>query len=252
MKKITKFVSRLWPIFVLFVVVLFFVSCLPRGLAMIERPLSSAGPWLSDLLGCQKDDDLASVALAVERAQFEALKSENENLRSQLNFFNRQSFVYVTASVIGRSASPVDSIFLIDRGSDDGVKENSAVVVGEGHFIGKVASTSSKTSRVRSILGRSSKVAVSLLNVSRTIGLAEGNGGPLLSFEFIPQNETVAIKDLVVTSGLEENIPSNLVVGLVTNVESNPTAPFQEATIEPLIDFREFNIVSVIVLPEGL
>lgn len=250
--KYTKFISRLLPVFVLFAAILFFVGCLPRPLAIIERPLSSAAFWLNSLGKCQGKEASASAALAVERTQFEALKNENENLRSQLNFFNRQSIIYVTASVIGRSASPVDSIFLIDRGSDDGIKENSAVIVGEGHLVGKVISTSSKTSRVRSILSRSSKVAVSLLNASRTIGLAEGNGGPLLSFEFIPQNEAISINDLVATSGLEENIPPNLVIGLVTNVESSPAAPFQEATIEPLVDFRGFNAVSVIVLPEGL
>jgi len=252
------FIWLLSPLALIFLI-LFFLSFLPNGLFLFERPVSSVGVWFDNQWAklfpakegenyCATNESDLLVSLAVDLSEFEALKMENENLRQQLGFFERQSFQYVPARIIKRSSLPTDDIFVIDRGSDDGVTIGSAVVVSEGHLVGKVVQVKEKTSTIQSILGRSSEVAVSLLNSSRTIGLGEGSGGALLSLLFIPQDEKITINDLVVTSGLEETVPPGLVVGVITGVERDEAAPFQTATIEPLIDSRQFNVVSVIVL----
>ncbi|MFH1088820.1 MAG: rod shape-determining protein MreC [Candidatus Uhrbacteria bacterium] len=262
-KPYKKITAWLIPPFFLAVIILFFSGCLPRSLAFIERPFSSVGAWVTDVWTkqfpsassttyCAASDSELLVALAVDQAEFDSLKIENQNLREQLSFFERESFQHITASIISRSVSPIDSVFIIDRGSDDGVKEGAAVIVSEGHLIGKVIKVSSKTSTVQSILGRGAKSAISLLNSSRTLGISEGSGSALLTLRFVPQNETVAINDLVVTSGLEAMIPPGLIVGVVTSVERDPAAPFQEATVEPLIDPRRYNSVSVINIETGL
>lgn len=252
------FIWLLSPLALIFLI-LFFLSFLPNGLTFFERPMSSVGVWFDNQWTkffpskegenyCATNESELLVALAVDLSEFEALKMENENLRQQLGFFERQSFQYVPARIIKRSSLPTDDVFVLDRGSDDGVTVGSAVVVSEGHLVGKVIETKQKSSIVQSILGRSSEVAVSLLNSSRTIGLGEGSGGSLLSLLFIPQDEKITINDLVVTSGLEETIPPGLIVGVITGVERDEAAPFQTATIEPLIDSRQFSAVSIIVL----
>lgn len=259
-KKITVW---LIPPFFLVVIVLFFSGCWPGSLAFVQRPFSSVGAWVSDIwikqfpstsstTYCTASDSELLAVLAIDRAEFDSLKLENENLRKQLGFFERESFQHITANVISRSVSPIDSVFIIDRGTDDGIKEGSAVVVSDGHLIGKIISVSSKTSIVQSILGRGAKSAISLLNSSRTLGVSEGNGSALLFLRFVPQNETVTVNDLVVTSGLEAMIPPGLIIGIVTSVERDSAAPFQEAVVEPLIDSRRYNNVSVINIETGL
>jgi rod shape-determining protein MreC len=242
---------------------LFFSGCWPNSLAIFERPLVSTGAWFDRLWGawfpgatkatyCTAADSELLAALAVDQAGFEALKNENENLRQQLSFFSRESFRHVTASIISRSASPIESILVIDRGRDDGLEVGLAVVAADGHLVGKISKVSDKTAVVQSILDRGAKTAVALLGSSRTLGLSQGNGGPLLSLDFIPQDETIALNDLVVTSGLEEAVPPGLVVGIVTGVKKDPAAPFQTATIEPLVDLQKYKSVSVIVVETGL
>lgn len=258
-----RFFIWLLPPLVLIILVLLFLSLLPNGLALFERPLSSAGGWLErqwiaifpakeGKTYCATSDSELLMALAVDQSEFEALKMENENLHLQLGFFERQSFEYVPARIIKRSSLPTDDVFVIDHGADDGIAIGSAVIVADGHLIGKVIEVKGQSAVVQSILGRNTEVAVSLLNSSRTIGLSEGSGGALLSLLFIPQDENIAVNDLVVTSGLEETIPPGLVVGVVTGVERDQAAPFQTATVEPLIDSRQFNTVSVIILETDL
>jgi len=258
-----RLLVRLWPPLVLAILILFFSSYLSGGLAIIERPLSSVGVWFDSQwfkwfpnenggAYCSADDAELLKALAVDQAAFAALKTENENLHEQLGFFERQSFRYVPARIIKRSALPTDTVFVIDHGSNDGIVNGSAVIVAGGHLVGKVIEVKTKTAVVQSILGYKTKVAVSLLNSSRTIGLGEGTGGALLSLLFIPQDESVTVNDLVVTSGLEETIPPGLTVGVVTDVKHDQAAPFQTATVEPLVDSRQYSAVSVIILEAGL
>lgn len=211
--------------------------------------------WFPDKFGgayCAVDNSEILFALAVDRAEFEELKAENENLRRQLGFVERQSFQFIPARIIKRSVSPLNAIFILDRGVEDGVIEGSAVIVSDGHLIGKVLEVKAKSAVVQSVLDRDSKVVVSLFNNSRTLGLCEGSGGALLSLNFIPQDEIVAVNDLVVTSGLEETIPSGLIVGVVTGVARDQAAPFQTATIEPLVDARQYSAVSVVILNPDL
>lgn len=251
------------PPLALAIIILFFSGYLSRGLAVFERPFFSASAWFSgvwinwfpdssEMAGCSADESDLLTALAVDQSEFYTLKNENENLRRQLDFFSRESFQHVTASIISRSASPIGSVLVIDRGADDGLRVGLAVVVADGHLIGKISLVSGKTAIVQSVLDRGAKVAVSLLNSSRTLGISQGSGGALLSLQFIPQNENISLNNLVVTSGLEETIPPGLVVGVVTGVEKDPAAPFQTAAVEPLIDIRQYNNVSVIVVETGL
>jgi len=252
-----KILFRFLPPLALAVIILFFSGCWPQGLILIQKPFSTVGSWVGNIwtkrfpstssaVYYTASDSELLIALAVDRSEFDFLKTENKNLREQLGFFERESFQYIAASIISRSVSPIDSIFIIDRGSDDGIKEGAAVIVSDGHLVGKVVTISNKTSVVQSILGRGSKSAVSLLNSSRTLGISEGTGNALLTLRFVPQNETLTINDLVVTSGLEAMIPPGLIIGVITGIKRDPTAPFQEATVEPLVDPRRYNSVSVI------
>jgi rod shape-determining protein MreC len=150
---------------------------------------------------------------------------------------------------VSRSIGPDASAFVIDHGSDDGVVVGTPAISGDGIMVGKVVAVTASSASVRVISDRNSATAVTLLNGTRTIGVAQGMSGALLSLEFIPQDERVSVNDIVVTSGLETSVPSGLLIGIVNSVETNPNAPFQQAVIEPLADVRRMSVVTVI-LPE--
>ena len=183
---------------------------------------------------------------AVDYQELLQLREEKRQLESLLSFVDRQQHSYLSARVISRSASNLSSEFLIDLGESDGVEIGTSVVAGDGYFVGKVISTTTTTATVSPLTNRTSATAATLLNETRTIGIAQGEGGNILLLKYIPQDEQIEVHDLLVTSGLEQQVPGNLLIGIVTTVTTDSISPFQEAIIEPFIKIRELTAVAVL------
>ena len=220
-----------------------------RAAAGAVRPLAQAGRWIAL---AAEDDRLSALntqvaALATDRAELERLRDENARLRDRLSFQERTRFASVQASIVLRDASGPTRRFVVDRGTNDGVFPGSAVVVGDGLFVGKVIQATPATATVAEATAPGEKTAVTLLNLTRTIGLAEGDGSPLLDMRFIPHDQSVEVNDLIVTSGLEDHVPAGLVVGVVNAVTDQSEAPFQGAVIEPTADLKRETSVSILI-----
>ncbi|MBU0619941.1 rod shape-determining protein MreC, partial [Patescibacteria group bacterium] len=79
-----------------------------------------------------------------------------------------------------------------------------------------------------------------------TMGIIEGEFGLTIKMDFIPQNKRINNEDIVITSGLEKNIPKGLVIGKITRINKNNNEVWQNAIIEPLADLDNLIIVSVL------
>lgn len=241
MKKSLFFLPVLF--FILFIfLTLFFLSPL-------QRLSSSIATRISSHFACDASHD-AVLDLALKAKDAELLKKENAELRTELQFIERTASPHIFANVIARSSlSP--SLFVIDRGLNDGLVEGSAVVVEEGLIIGTLFSVQQTTATVRTLTHPEAVTAVSLLHESQTIGIVEGFEGQLMRVRFIPQDVTIEPNDLLVTSGLDPLIPPGLLVGMVNTVRMDETTPFQEAIIEPLRETRLYTHVMVL-LPQSI
>jgi rod shape-determining protein MreC len=67
-----------------------------------------------------------------------------------------------------------------------------------------------------------------------------------MSLDMISQNATVESGDLILTSGLGGGFPSDLIIGQVITVRTLEFELFQQATIQPAVDFTRLEIVLVI------
>lgn len=231
---------------------------LERAFAALARPLASAGSavrerWVrfraeeGDLRERVKQLEEEREAWAMDRRDWQTLSEENAQLKDQLAYIERTRLKTVTASVIARSQGVERHLILLDRGAKDGVKEGSPVIAGRGTLVGKITEVRDHLSLVTAVSDPSLMTAVSLLNETRTIGVAQGRNGTLMTLKFIPRDQRVDVNDLVVTSGLEETIPSGLLVGVVNAVQSETTEPFQEAIVEPLVDLDQVRLVSILI-----
>jgi rod shape-determining protein MreC len=68
-----------------------------------------------------------------------------------------------------------------------------------------------------------------------------------LTLELIQQDILVQEGDLALTSGLGGGYPPDLIVGQVINVRSRDFDLFQQATLQPVVDFNGLKIVLIIV-----
>jgi rod shape-determining protein MreC len=229
---------------------------------IIINPVVSAQGWLAkryqavQSLVTQPED---VTSLRQKNAQLEA-----ENSRLQVQIVELQQQVteaqllstlvdyerkhvenqYSAASVIARDVSPFMHYVIIDRGSDDGLRRGMPVVTNQG-LVGNIASVSAGASRVQLINDPASSINV-ILQQSDVEAVLNGRLTGELELNMINQNATVQAGDLVMTSGLGGNYPANIVIGQVVTVRNEASSLFQNASVQPAVDFSQLDIVLII------
>jgi rod shape-determining protein MreC len=134
---------------------------------------------------------------------------------------------------------------IINRGSNDGILRGMPVVTDQG-LVGRVDAVIADAARVQLITDPASMVNVRLQNAQEEGALVGSATGDVV-MQMIPQDATIEIGDLVLTSGLGGSYPPDLIVGQVVNIRSRDFDLFQQATVQPVVDFNRLQIVLVIV-----
>ncbi len=179
-------------------------------------------------------------------AKIKLLTSENDELRHELNFKKKTAVILLPANVIGREGSAFGQVIIINRGKSDGLELKQPVIAGEGILIGTIIKTESDIAYVLLLNDNQSKVAATVLNRDKSVGVVEGGYGISLRLTLIPRNETIAVGDEIVTSGLDEATPRGLLIGIVAEVENEAYKPFQQAVLTPAIDLNKLTVVSAV------
>ncbi|MBN1326071.1 rod shape-determining protein MreC [Candidatus Falkowbacteria bacterium] len=184
--------------------------------------------------------------LTYEISQLKALEQENEKLSRITDYKKDKDFDLITGKVISRDLNRVNTL-IINKGEFDGLKPGLPVIVDNGIIIGKLIDVRKNTSTVLLLTDQFSQLAVSLINSNKAIGLAKGEFGLSIKVEFIPQDLDIEENDLIITSGMEQNIPRGLIIGKVNRIISYKNELFKSATISPLADYGEITILSIVI-----
>jgi rod shape-determining protein MreC len=175
------------------------------------------------------------------------LEVENQDLRNLLSMKERTGpGALVPVQVIARDDTPYVQAITIDRGSNDGVKQDAVVISNQG-LVGHVERVDLTSSKVRLINDLNSSVSVRLQTESRTTGVLRGQSqGNMMVIAYIPQTDVVAPGDIVLTSGLGGMYPEGLVVGKVAQVQRKDADPFQDAVIQPAVEMDKLERLYVL------
>lgn len=182
-------------------------------------------------------------------ADYEATKAENERLREMLDFEDEnKSYKYLGANIIGKVTGSWDDVFIIDKGSNQGVGKNYPVVSSKG-LIGQVTEVGPNWSKVLSIVDEVSRVS-GIVNRTGDQGIIQGgpgtSGGKGCKMMYLPSDSKIQKGDIVVTSGISRFFPKNIIIGTVDNVESEQGGFVKSAVITPSVDFTRLQEVFVI------
>jgi len=235
----------------------------------LQRTLADAVGGLSGFFETSRDiqalqEEIARLRaenndLVAENLRLQGLSEENRRLRELLGFaqthptyrvlggevIDRAEAGVEAADVIGSDPNPYLRYLIIDRGEADGVAVGMPVVTEGGSLVGRVAQVGLRWAKVQLLTDPGSRVS-GLIQRSRVTGPVEGRPDGSLWMVWIPQEETIQIGDLVLTSGLGGNLPRGLIIGQVIAVEKQEIELAQSARLRPAVDFNRVEMVLVI------
>jgi len=182
------------------------------------------------------------------RAELEQLKLRNSELESRAAEADRLGTLRMMAArVIGASASAATQTIYVNRGEQDGVRRNMAVITPEG-VVGKIIEVYSKSAQVLLLTDKESGVGA-LLAGSRIQSPVGGVGEPQLVMKYVASDEQVNVGTAVLTSGQDRIFPKDLPVGLV--VEVKPGYPFKQIRVKPAAHLdRLEEVLILLALPQ--
>ena len=178
------------------------------------------------------------------------LQKENHRLREMLGFENSVEYSLLPAEVIARDPSYWFETITINKGFDDGVKKDMAVVTSQG-LVGSVYFVSQNSSQVL-MLTDSRRAVSALVQRSRepgSIGIVEGypqkNG--FLRMVNLPPDANIQTGDAIISSGLGGIFPKGLVIGHVVEVEKDQYGLLQQALVAPAVNFNRLEEVFIVI-----
>src|SRR5580704_3033078 len=181
--------------------------------------------------------------MRLEQVRMSQDADQARRLQALLAF--KEQFISQTmaAQVIGGSGSELSRSVYIDKGYNDGVKTDMAVITGDG-VVGKVLRTYRTSSLVLLIDDQTSGVGA-ILDKTRLQGIMRGTSSGEVVLEKVMSDETVPPGELVLTSGGDGIFPKGLVVGRVTKVTPGSDL-FLNIHVRPAADLSRLEEVLVV------
>ncbi|MGI6113100.1 MAG: rod shape-determining protein MreC [Mahellales bacterium] len=188
--------------------------------------------------------------LEQDNLRLKELERENSRLKTLLDFKQEhEGFVVTGARVIGKSPGNWFNMLAVDKGSNDGIQQNMAVISQDG-LVGRVIEVGTTWSKVLAIVdGRSSVSAI--VERTRDTGIIRGNNtlvfeDGLCSMVYLPDDSEVIPGDKVITSGLGGVFPKGIYIGQVMEVVKEKQNLFKYAVIKPAVDFQRIEEVLLV------
>jgi rod shape-determining protein MreC len=194
-------------------------------------------------------------SLSVDNLHLKEAEAENASLRELLGFKQTHpSYVLlggeVVGHVVGQAPTNLVQEVTIDLGTQDAIRSNMPVVTSLG-LVGRVLEANPSSARVLLITDGRSAVGVTVQR-SRATGLVEGRPGGRLFLTAVRQDESIAVGDIIETSGIGGIFPRGLIVGQISKVIRSDVQMFQEAEITPTASLSNLERVLVITSFEAM
>ncbi len=192
----------------------------------------------------QRNEDLLAENFALREVE-----QENQRLRQLLNFAQTRPSLelrgaQIVGRVIGQEANNFLESLIIDLGERHGIAVGMPVVTNQG-LVGRISEVNTGTSKVLLITDSNSSVNA-ILQSSRLTGIVRGGPGGNLLMDYLQQGALLSVGEVVLTSGLGGNFPKGVPIGQVVQINQRDIDVFQQAVVQPTVDFNSLELVAVV------
>jgi len=179
------------------------------------------------------------------------LLEENAKLKSLISHQRKDSISstnphnFIPARIINKSVARANNYLTLDKGYIDGVRKGMGVISNKG-VIGIVKETSDHFSSVLSILHSQSKVSI-VIKKNNHFGSLQWDGKNYKSAKIndIPSHVKLTKGDTIITSGFSYVYPSNTILGVISEVNTNEYDNFHDLKMTFIEDMKEVKYVNV-------
>lgn len=189
--------------------------------------------------------------LRVGLQQERALAQQSRTLQQMLEFRDAVGLKLTGAAVIGTGPDPSFRTMTIDKGTQDGLRRDMAVISPAG-IVGRIIMPGARASKVQLLIDRDAGAGV-MIERSRASGVISGSGNTddlafragLIDLDYVPNTADVKVGDRVVTSGVDGIYPKGFAVGEIQSVERE--AGEFRIRVRPAVDFSSLESVLVVL-----
>jgi rod shape-determining protein MreC len=184
----------------------------------------------------------------------EAARSQNENLRKQLNFIDSPLFpsdyTPVNTRIIGWR-NEFDQRVVIAAGRNNGIHQETPVVTSDG-LVGSVTQVSPTAALVTLLTDESSAVQARDQDTGAFGVVRHGAGQSSLIVDRVTKDKLVKAGDVIVTAGTRSKqypslFPANIPIGYVVSVGQSDTSTYKQIQIQPFVDFTSLDAVTALI-----
>jgi len=206
----------------------------------ITGGLYSKSSNISEYFSLKSENELLSVENTRLRNQLQQLTSIQDSIVEKVivdttNF--QQKYSYINSKIIKNDFTSTFNFITINRGLNNGVKHEMAVINGKG-IIGITDNSKNNYARVQSILNKNSKINARLKNSFYFGTLTwDGNDYKTVQLLDIPRQAPIKVGDTIETGGKSTIFPEGVPIGTVAKINKGNTA-------DNKIDIKLFNDMS--------
>ena len=225
----------------------------------LQKGVNGIGNWVLDQLSAfenirdlqTKNEELQKKVneLTMQNRALQQDRYELDRLRELYNLSEKYSdYPTVGARVIGKGAGNWFRVFLIDKGSDDGIEENMNVIA-DGALVGIVTEVGKSWSKVKSIIDDTSSVSAMFIDSQDTCmvkGSQKNIESDYIDVAYISKDAKIKEGAELVTSNISSKYLEGISIGHVSDIKLDNTKLTKTAKLTPIVDFKHLQEVLVI------
>ena len=160
---------------------------------------------------------------------------------------NVRRYAWRPAQVMYNTVNFEKNYVQINRGSNQGVKDNMGVFSSDGGLVGQVVNVSANYSQVMSLLHVQNKVNVMVKKTSSSGTLSwDGKDPRFLNLGSIPKSDSLVTGDTILTGNYSLSFPPGHLVGTVAEIVPDPTTNFYVLRIKTAANFQNLQHVMLV------
>ena len=239
-------------------------AALPNLAGIIASPFRAAGAAITDTVSGWVDYftefdrlkeeneqlklEIAEMEAAIRQAEKDS--EENARLRELLDLREqRRDLHFESARIVESDTSNWQSVLTVNKGTAQDVAVGDCVVTEAGYLVGVVTEAGLNWSTIRTILDSDSSIGATVFRSGQN-AVAQGDfalmGQNRLMLGYLGASPDVVAGDLIVTTGLGDYYPSQLVIGTVESVSTCDDGLAQYAVITPSMSLEDLTQVFII------